>query len=72
MEKHWKEIIMALLAVVISVGFFVLCWRFIGVNAESQTAGMLFGTLCTAFGTVVGYFFGSSKGSSDKNELMKK
>ena len=31
---------------------------------------MLFGTLSTAFGMVVGYFFGSSKGSADKMETL--
>jgi hypothetical protein len=28
------------------------------------------GGLLTAFGTVVGYYFGSSKGSADKSEML--
>jgi hypothetical protein len=30
------------------------------------------GVLLSAFSLIVGYYFGSSKGSSDKNEMMKK
>jgi hypothetical protein len=33
--------------------------------------GIILGALVGAFGTVVGYFYGSSKGSADKNDLLK-
>lgn len=31
---------------------------------------MLFGTLSTGFGTVLGYFFGTSKSSGDKDKII--
>jgi hypothetical protein len=34
---------------------------------ESSTASILFGTLSTAFGLVLNYYFGSSRGSADKS-----
>jgi uncharacterized membrane protein YGL010W len=34
--------------------------------------GMVFIAWITQFATVVNYLFGSSKGSSDKNELLKR
>ena len=37
---------------------------------ENMTS--IFVAWITQFGTVVNYFFGSSKGSADKNELLKK
>jgi hypothetical protein len=38
---------------------------------ENKDALMLaLGTLLAAFGTVVGYFYGSSKGSADKNDAL--
>ena len=33
---------------------------------------MMFGALIASMSTVVNYFYGSSKGSSDKNELLSK
>ena len=43
---------------------------------QSGVLYMLLGTMSTAFGMVVGYFFGSSKGSADRaaaiDKLLKK
>jgi hypothetical protein len=41
--------------------------------AENKDAIMLsLGALLAAFATVTGYFFGSSKGSADKNDALLK
>lgn len=39
-------------------------------EASSQAVFMLFGALASGFGTVLQYFFGSSKGSSDKTKML--
>lgn len=39
-------------------------------EGNKDTVNIVIGALVTAAITVVGYFFGSSKSSSDKNELL--
>ena len=39
-------------------------------NSNRDAVMLLFGTLATSFGAVVQYFFGSSKGSSDKTAML--
>jgi hypothetical protein len=39
-------------------------------EGSSQAVYMLFGALAGGFGTVLQYFFGSSKGSSDKTQML--
>jgi len=41
-------------------------------SKDQQTINLVIGALLGAFGTVVGYFYGSSKGSADKNEMVYK
>ncbi len=33
---------------------------------------MLFGSISTAFGTIIAYYFGSSQGSEDKTDMIHK
>lgn len=64
---------MYLLAGIIVAGFFWLTWQMMSkpLPPESSDAVyLLFGGLNTSFAAVVGYFFGSSKGSSDKTNLL--
>ena len=64
---------MYVLAAIIVLGFFgVMIAMFFQVIPEGsrEIAFMLFGGLLTNFGAVVNYFFGSSKGSSDKDKLI--
>ena len=64
-----------LLAVVIVAGFFTLLGLLIFRQLPEDSSGvifMLFGALSAAFGAVVQYFFGSSKGSADKTELLSR
>jgi hypothetical protein len=68
-----RDVNLYLLAWLLVAGFFCLCAAlFYKALPEGQTdiIFMLFGTLATAFGSVIQYFFGSSKSSTDKTMLM--
>lgn len=57
------------------VGFFTLVAILIFYKVPQDSSGvifMLFGTLSAGFGSVVTYFFGSSKSSADKTDLLAK
>ena len=70
--RDWNLYVMAWIVV---VGFVALCaflflvGRDIQPNAE-RIAYMVTGGLIAGFQSVLSYFFGSSKGSSDKNEAI--
>ena len=74
MDKNAKDIFQYALGATITIGFFVTLY----ILATHETpAGnkdainIILGALVSAFtGGVVGYFFGSSKGSSEKNDLI--
>lgn len=68
-----KEIYLYVLAGVVVVGFFCLVamMYFIEIPAKNVgPANQLFGALVAGFSLVLGYFFGSSKGSAEKNKLL--
>lgn len=65
-----KEIYMYLLATVIIVGFFTTLVFMIKQGEYKTEVNMIVGALIGAFITVVGFFFGSSKSSADKNEMV--
>lgn len=63
------------LATVVVVGFFVLMVCLIAIplpTENKEVSFIMFGGLLTAFGQVCQYFFGSSKGSADKTQMMGK
>lgn len=63
------------LAGVVVVGFFgvVATLFFVDVpEASENVLYMLVGTLAAEFGSIMRYFFGSSKGSSDKTAMLMK
>lgn len=69
-----KNIPLYILAALIVTGFFVLLYVLIfhpipGDNKD--VLNLVVGALIACFTAVVNYFFGSSKGSSEKNELLK-
>jgi hypothetical protein len=70
--KTTKEIFMYALGGLVTLGFFVTLFFLIKQGTFEETINLVIGSLIGAFGTVVGYFYGSSKGSSDKNDLIKK
>ena len=56
------------LAIIVVVGVLV----FVAIPEQNQRVlDMCLGGLLVAFTTVVNYFFGSSRGSADKTEIMK-
>jgi membrane protein YqaA with SNARE-associated domain len=74
--KKVNTIAMYILAGLITVGFFsiiyILMWAEIP-QSNKDLVTMAIGALVGSFsGGVVGYFFGSSKGSAEKTELMNK
>lgn len=71
--KRFKDAYMYGLGALIVFGFFFILWVIFGkvLPAENKDIGLLvIGALVAKFGDVVNYFFGSSKGSADKTELM--
>ena len=70
-----KELLMYILGGLIVFGFFALMALLIYITIPQPNKDLLniaIGSLIAAFATVVGYFYGSSKGSADKNELINK
>jgi len=70
-----KDIFQYLLGAVIVVSFFVLmivlAYQTIP-DANKDVINLVIGALIGAFSTVVGYFFGSSLGSSKKTDILNK
>jgi uncharacterized membrane protein YccC len=70
-----KDLLMYILGGLIVVGFFGLLGLLVFNPAPVDNKDLLnitIGSLIAAFATVVNYFYGSSKGSSDKNEMINK
>lgn len=72
--KMLKDSFQYILAALITVGFFTVVWILLtrAVPVDNKTElDIVLGALVGAFtGGIVNYFFGSSKGSSDKNETI--
>ena len=69
-----KDIFQYALGGLITVGFFGLLigLLYVGVPAENKDLlNLVVGALIGSFASIVGYFYGSSKGSAEKNELLK-
>jgi len=68
-----KDINIYILAWTVIIGFFCLC-GFLMIKplpaGANDVVFMLFGSLATGFGTVLTYFFGSSKSSRDKTSHL--
>jgi hypothetical protein len=65
----------SVLALLVVVGFFTILGIMITgvfVIFDNPTMTMMFGSLTTTFGTVVGWYFGSSAGSDRKTEMLTK
>ena len=67
-----REIFMYILGALVTIGFFLTLWFLVKEGVYESTINLAIGSLIGAFATVVGYFYGSSKGSSDKNEMLRK
>lgn len=69
-----KEVFMCALGALLVVGFFtvvIVVFKTEMPQANKDIGLLVIGALVAKFGDVVSYFFGSSKGSSDKNEYLK-
>jgi len=70
-----KNIFQYSLGGLIVIGFFVLMYLLLAQAVPEQNKDILnivVGALIGSFTSIVGYFYGSSLGSADKNELLKK
>lgn len=67
-----KDIFMYALGGLISIGFFATLIYLIYQGSFDQQVGIVIGSLIGAFSMVVSYFYGSSKGSQDKDERAAK
>lgn len=66
----FKDIFMYVLGALITIGFFVVLVYLIKSGGYKSELGIVLGALVASFTSIVGYFYGSSKGSSDKNEML--
>ena len=68
-----KDTFQYILGALIVLGFFVLLIALVYSGVPDQNKDLLnlvVGALIGSFATVVGYFYGSSKGSADKNDIL--
>jgi uncharacterized membrane-anchored protein len=73
--KNLKEVYMYVLASLLFVGFFIILGLLLTHSIPEQNKELvhtLLGVLGTCFVMTITYFFGSSKGSADKTEMMNK
>ena len=71
--KGIKEVYMYVLASLLFIGFFivlVLLLKHAIPEENKELVHTLLGVLGTCFVMTITYFFGSSKGSADKTEMM--
>ena len=75
MKEGLKSLYMYLLGAIIMVGFFWLLTALVYQAVPESNKDILniaVGALIGMAAGIVNYFFGSSKGSADKTELLKK
>lgn len=66
--KDWiKEVYMYVLGAMVIIGFFAVV---IYKLYMAQDVQLEIGALIAAFAMIVGYFYGSSKGSADKTKII--
>jgi len=70
--KTWKEIYQYVLGALVVLAFFATLTLLIYQQpADNPVLNAMVGVLGTITVGVANYFFGSSKGSSDKNEMIR-
>jgi len=70
-----KDVFQYVLGALIVIGFFVLMITLVFASVPEQNKDLLnlvVGALIGSFATIVGYFFGSSKGSAEKTQAINK
>ena len=70
-----KDVFQYVLGALIVIGFFALLVVLVykGVpEGNKDLLNIVVGSLIGSFSAIVGYFYGSSKGSADKNDIIAK
>lgn len=70
-----KDIFAYILGGIIVIGFFVMIYVMLSKEVPAtnkEYLGLLIGALITNFGMVVGYYYGSSKSSSEHSDTINK
>jgi len=73
MDKNTKDIYQYALGGVIVFGFFCLLGGLLVIAvppSNEKSFDIMIGFLGAGVGAVIGYFFGSSKGSAEKNDII--
>lgn len=69
-----KDIFQYVLGGTVVIGFFILLYLLVKAEVPAPNGDLLnliVGALIGSFATIMNYFFGSSKGSAEKTELLK-
>lgn len=72
-SKLWQQVFQYALGALVVLGLYFIIAGLLAIEIPEQNRDammILLGVAGGQFANVVGYFYGSSKGSSDKNELM--
>jgi drug/metabolite transporter (DMT)-like permease len=70
-----KDVFQYVLGALIVIGFFVLLYLLVSKEVPGNNKDLLnlvVGALIGSFAAIVGYFYGSSKGSQEKTDIMAK
>jgi hypothetical protein len=73
MKTLWQQIFQYSLAALVAVGLYWVTYLLIikaAPEVNKDALLILLGVLAGAFSNVVGYFFGSSKGSQAKDQIL--
>ena len=71
--KNLNDVVRAVMSLVVTVGYTAMLALILygsAVIQDSQISVLLFGSLSTVFGTVFGYWFGSTAGSAKKTDII--
>lgn len=71
----FRDIFKYVLGGLIVIGFFSIVILLLGTEVPATNKdlfNLLVGALIAAFSTIVGFFYGSSLGSQEKNEMLNK
>lgn len=75
MRKTTKDIYMYVLGAIVVIGMFAITYMLIMKQVPEDNSSvfyMLTGQLAAGFLMVLGYFFGTSKSSTDKTDILAK
>ena len=65
-----KDIAMYILGAIITIGFFATLIFMIVKGTYESSVNLIVGALVGSFTTIVAFFYGSSKSSADKTEMI--